>query len=76
MDTTVLFKGKVYEFSVKSGSDWASTTYLRHYIPVQRKSDGKCGMYDSVNNVFYLIQGTNNSSNAGPTVDEYWDLTA
>lgn len=76
IDTAVLFKGKVYEFSVKSGSDWASTTYLRHYIPVQRKSDGKCGMYDSINKVFYLIQGTNNSSSAGPVVDEYWDLTA
>lgn len=46
-------------------------------VPCQRKSDGKCGIYDLTNNVFYAMQGTNTTSAAaGPVVDEYWNLQA
>lgn len=46
-------------------------------IPVQRKSDNVCGLYDTINNSFYPMQGTSVTSGAaGPTVDEYWDLQA
>lgn len=46
-----------------------------YFIPVQRKSDNKCGFYDTVNNTFYVEQG-NGALIPGPVVDEYWDLTA
>lgn len=45
------------------------------YIPVQRKSDGKCGLYNSTANTFYPETG-NGALIPGPVVDEYWDLTA
>ena len=45
-------------------------------IPVQRKSDGVCGLYDTQNNVFRPMIGTNiTDAAAGPIVDEYWDFT-
>ena len=45
-------------------------------IPVQRKSDGVCGLYDTQNNVFRPMQGTTiTDAAAGPTIDEYWDFT-
>ena len=43
---------------------------LVEYIPVQRKSDGKCGFYNTSNNTFYVEQGSG-ALIAGPTVDEY-----
>lgn len=46
-------------------------------IPCQRKSDGVCGLYDTISGVFRAMEGTTiTSSAAGPVVDEYWDLTA
>ena len=48
-----------------------------NYVPCQRKSDGVCGLYDTVGNSFLAMQGTSVTTQAaGPTVDEYWDLTA
>lgn len=50
---------------------------IHNYIPCQRKSDGVCGLYDTVSNSFRSMQGTTITSGAaGPVVDEYWDLTA
>lgn len=50
---------------------------LHNYIPCQRKSDNVCGLYDTVDNLFLAMQGTSITTQAaGPTVDEYWDLTA
>ena len=46
-------------------------------IPVQRKSDGVCGLYDTKNNVFRPMIGTNiTDAAAGPVIDEYWNLQA
>ncbi len=47
-------------------------------IPCQRKSDGKVGLYDTVEQKF--LTSTNPRTGAydfvaGPTVDERWDLT-
>lgn len=47
------FVGKVKYFRIKQGN-----TLLRNFIPVKRNSDNKPGMYDLVNNVFYVNQGT------------------
>ena len=45
-------------------------------IPVQRKSDGVCGLYDTVSGIFRPMQGTTiTDAAAGPTIDEYWDFT-
>lgn len=45
------------------------------YYPVQRKSDGVCGLYRVDNGTFMPMVGTNiTSAAAGPVVDEYWDL--
>ena len=67
--------GKVYRYYVRVG---AGDTALRHAMfPVQRKSDNVCGLYDVITNTFYPMQGTNiTNSAAGPTLNEYWDLTA
>lgn len=49
----------------------------RRYYPVQRKSDGKLGFYDTVNNTFLneLVSASeSNTLVAGPVVDEYWNL--
>lgn len=46
-----------------------------YFIPVQRKSDGKCGFYNTVNHTFYVEQGSG-ALIPGPVIDEYWDLTA
>ncbi|MBO7735405.1 MAG: hypothetical protein J6S67_22765 [Methanobrevibacter sp.] len=67
--------GKVYWY-LKRQTDGASTILIRAY-PCQRKSDGVCGLYDVLNSTFYPMEGTTITDGAaGPTVDEYWDLTA
>ena len=67
--------GNIYKFT-KQQTDSASA-YLWKCYPVQRKSDGVCGLYNTVNGYFIPMQGTNiTDSAAGPVVDEYWDLTA
>ena len=76
LDQTAFAKAKVYAFQVKSGS-MTTGTIINNFIPCQRKSDGVCGLYDVMNNVFKPMQGTTiTDAAAGPTVDEYWDLTA
>ena len=46
-------------------------------VPVQRKSDGVCGLYDTVSGIFRPMQGTTiTDAAAGPVIDEYWDLQA
>ena len=46
-------------------------------VPVQRKSDGVCGLYDTVSGIFRPMQGTTiTDAAAGPIVDEYWNLQA
>ena len=45
-------------------------------IPVQRRSDGVCGLYDTVSGIFRPMQGTTiTDAAAGPVIDEYWDFT-
>lgn len=66
--------GNIYKLT-KQQTD-ASSAYLWKMYPVQRKSDGVCGLYNTVNGYFVPMEGTNiTDSAAGPTVDEYWDLT-
>ena len=67
--------GKVYRYYTRSGNDSSAITHLM--FPAQRKSDGRCGLYDTVTSTFYPMSGTNiTTSAAGPVIDEYWDLTA
>ena len=67
--------GKVYWY-LKRETDGASAVLIRAY-PCQRKSDGVCGLYDTINSVFYPMAGTTiTDAAAGPILDEYWDLTA
>ena len=66
--------GNVYNFERRAGGG-DGTKEIDAY-PCQRKSDGKCGLYDVVNGVFYPMSGTNTTTSAaGPIEDEYWDLT-
>lgn len=70
---TNLSKGKVYAFRVRENylDDSAITALL---YPVQRKSDGLCGLYDCINKKFYPMQGTNiTTSAAGPTALTSYD---
>lgn len=68
-------KGNLYYFEERNTD--SSGTYTHRLYPVQRKSDNKCGMYDTVTNTFYPMNGTSTTTAAaGPIVDEYWDMTA
>lgn len=66
-------KGKVYYFEERSGTYQGNLTKCQ--IPAQRKSDGKVGLYDTINKSFKIMAGTQDSTSAGPVIDEYWDLT-
>ena len=67
-------QGNLYYFEERKTN--ASGTYTHRLYPAQRKSDNKCGMYDTVTNTFYPMNGTSTTTSAaGPVVDEYWDLT-
>lgn len=67
--------GKIYLLIQRNDS--SSGTLEFNGIPCQRKSDGVCGLYDTINGVFKPMQGTTTTSSAaGPVIDEYWDLTA
>ena len=65
--------GKVYNLIEKATN--SSGTINHNFIPCQRKSDGKYGMYDVVSGSFKALQGTADEYTGGPLVDEYWDLT-
>ena len=74
-DANNRFKGRIYNF-YKRSSDGASNKTMNAY-PCQRKSDGVCGLYDTITNQFWPCLGTDRTDTvAGPIVDEYWDLTA
>ena len=45
-------------FKVYSCKIYTGTAVARNFIPAERVSDGKPGMYDLVNDVFYVNQGT------------------
>ena len=66
-------KGKVYYYEERQTNYQGNI--IHQLIPCQRKSDGRCGLYDVISNTFRQIEGTNESDAAGPVVDEYWDLT-
>lgn len=65
--------GKVYNLIERATS--ASGNINHNFIPCQRKSDGKYGMYDVVAETFKPLEGTADSYTGGPLVDEYWNLT-
>lgn len=67
-------KGKLYGVVERRTNE--SGTLLHNFIPCQRKSDGVCGIYDTVGGEFKVMNGSNVTAAAGPIVDEYWDLTA
>lgn len=63
---------KIYYVRIASNS---FSGRLFNGIPVQRKSDKVCGLYDTQNNVFRPMIGTNiTDAAAGPIIDEYWNL--
>lgn len=45
--------GKIYKFSISRDNN-----YIINLIPCYRKKDGKVGMLDTVNNIFYTNNGT------------------
>ena len=64
-------QGKVYRYYYRIGD--ASGELGCNAYPVQRKSDGVCGLYDTVTNTFYPMQGTViTDSAAGPVSQEEW----
>ena len=66
-----LVAGKVYRYYYRIGD--ASGELGCNAYPVQRKSDGRCGLYDTVTNTFYPMDGKNITwTAAGPTVTEEW----
>lgn len=65
------WQGNVYGFQKRQTN--ASGTMLCNLIPVQRKSDSLCGMYDTVAQIFHPMIGTTiTDAAAGPTVNEYY----
>lgn len=68
------WNGKLYKFEKYVAS---TNTLQNNQFPCQRKSDGVCGLYDTVGNTFLPMSGTDiTDAAAGPTVDEYWNLQA
>lgn len=60
---------KVYQLYIRNGGD--NDPIVNNFYPAQRKSDNVCGLYDTVNNVFKPMEGTNiTTSAAGPVVNE------
>ena len=49
------YDAKIYGFQIYEG-----TTLIKNMIPCIRKSDNKVGLYDLVNNKFYVNSGTGN----------------
>ena len=74
-DTNAMYKGRLYLFRCKNTN--GSGAIENEMIPAQRKSDGVCGLYDTETSTFHPMQGSNvTTAAAGPTIDEYWDLTS
>jgi hypothetical protein len=47
------YKGKISEIKLSLNS-----SIVNHFIPVKRNSDNAIGLYDVINNVFYINSGT------------------
>lgn len=63
------WNGKLYKFEKYVAS---TNTLQNNQFPCQRKSDGVCGVYDTVTQMFFPMTGTNiTDAAAGPVVDEY-----
>lgn len=64
----------IYQSEIAIGT---VANYVAMMIPCQRKSDNKCGLYDTVRQQFLPMNGTSTTTDAaGPVVDENWDMTA
>ena len=61
-------KGYLYRYYRREGSDTAPIDVDMY--PAQRKSDNVVGMYETLTNTFIPMGGTQDSSSAGPVVDE------
>lgn len=62
-------EGKTYSFVMRQPS---YNTIVFNGIPCQRKSDGVCGMYDTISGTFKPMVGTTiTDAAAGPVVNEY-----
>ena len=60
-------KGRFYGLTTQNNS--SVTTH--NFVPCQRKSDGVCGLYDTIDKVFKPMAGTTiTGTAAGPTVNE------
>lgn len=61
--------GKLYKFEKYIAS---TDTLQNNQFPCQRKSDGVCGLYDTVAQMFFPMTGTTiTAAAAGPVIDEY-----
>lgn len=65
---------RLYRYQVKTGSSVGNLE--NDFIPCQRKSDGKVGMYDRITNTFHELGGTQITTGSisrsdGPVVNEY-----
>ena len=60
---------RFYNFTIKNNGG----TLVRNFIPCYRKSDHKPGMYDTINGVFYVNQGTGADFTVGADVLQYID---
>ena len=56
-------KTKIYSFKM-----WKSGVLTRNMIPCYRKSDNKPGLYDIINNKFYINAGTGEFTKGNPMV--------
>ena len=63
LDLQKKLRGRIYSCKMYDQNE----VLVRDYVPCYRKSDGKSGMYDLVNDVFYS-SATNTDFNLGPDV--------
>ena len=63
----------IYQAEIAVG---AVDNYVAMMIPCQRKSDNRCGLYDTVRQRFLPMNGTSiTTAAAGPVAEENWDPT-
>ena len=55
------FYGKLYSFKI-----YDNDTLVRDFVPAKRDSDSKYGLYDIVNDVFYISPNSNNFIGGNP----------
>lgn len=64
--------GSVKRFQ-QHASDGASAL-IKDMYPCQRRSDGKLGLFDVINQIFYPMQGTNTTHQVAVEIlEDYWD---